>query len=59
MLEAKDAFGEGVQVGELGRFDGLALQDGEEDLDLVQPGGVDGQVDRCAFGLCPMTLLLR
>jgi len=33
VLEREDAFGEGVQVGEVAWVDGLALQDGEVDLD--------------------------
>ena len=31
-------------------FNDVALHDGEEDLDLVQPGCVDGQVDEFRVG---------
>ena len=42
VLEGQDPGGEVVQVGEVSGGDGLSLEDGEVDLDLVQPGGVDG-----------------
>ena len=31
----------------------FALDDGEEDLDLVQPRGVDGRVDQDGVRVCP------
>ena len=34
------------QIGEVVGVQDLALHDREVDLDLVQPGGVDGQVDQ-------------
>ena len=36
---------EGVEVGEVVGVDDLALDDGEVDLGLVEPAGVDGGVD--------------
>jgi hypothetical protein len=41
VLEAQDALGELVEVGEVVGVDGFSLQDREVDLDLVEPGGVD------------------
>ena len=46
VLEGEEPFGEGVEVGKVAGLDHLALDDGEEDLNLVQPAGVDGQVDQ-------------
>ena len=43
-LESTKAVRQGGQVGEVSRLDDLALDDREDDLDLVQPGGVHGQV---------------
>lgn len=43
-LEGQYPFGEGVEVGQVVGCEHLALQDGVEDFDLVQPGRVYGQV---------------
>src|ERR1700684_2600904 len=45
LFEGEDLLGEAVQVAEVVGGEQLALDDGEVDLDLVQPGRVDGQVD--------------
>ena len=50
VFEGGDPVGELVEVGEVVGGEDLALDDGEVDLDLVEPGGVDGQVDQAAFG---------
>src|SRR5262249_14971189 len=44
--EGEQACLEVLQVVRHGRRQQLALDDAEEDLDLVQPGGVDGGVDQ-------------
>ena len=54
VLEAEDPVGELVEVGEVAGSDGLALEDREVDLDLVEPGSVDGEVDQ--FGGWPRVL---
>jgi hypothetical protein len=46
VLERLDAGGERVEIGEVVGGQRLALQDRERDLDLVQPRGVDRQVDQ-------------
>ena len=51
LLEGGDAGGERVEVGEVVGRQRLALQDREVDLDLVQPRGVDGQVDQPRVGI--------
>jgi hypothetical protein len=43
--EAEDASGQLAQAGGGGRGQHLALEDAEEDLDLGEPGGMDGSVD--------------
>ena len=45
-FERGEAVADLAQVGEVVRADDLALDDGEVDLSLVRPGGVDGQVDQ-------------
>jgi hypothetical protein len=50
MLEARDPFLEFGQAGEVAWGERFALQDREIDLDLVQPGGVHGQVDEHEVG---------
>ena len=50
LLEGQDRVGEVVEVGEVAGGDGFALQDREVDLDLVEPGRVDGQVDQDRVG---------
>jgi len=42
------------QVGEVVGGQHLALHDGEIDLDLVEPGGVDRQVDQGEVGPCAL-----
>src|SRR5213596_1018703 len=44
-LEVEDGALETGQVGEVVGLEQLALEDREVDLDLVQPTGMDGQVD--------------
>ena len=44
VLKPEDAGGDGGLGRELGRGERLALEDGEEDLDLVDPTGMRGQV---------------
>ena len=50
VLEGGEAVGDLVEVGEVVGGDDFALDDREDDLDLVQPGGVDGQVDEPQVG---------
>ncbi len=40
--EASEAIGQGGEISEVGGLDDFALDDREDDLDLIQPGGVDG-----------------
>src|ERR1035437_2423527 len=42
VLETGQAVSEGIEVSEVGRFDHFALDDGEDDLDLIQPGRMHG-----------------
>ena len=49
-LEGQESFHKLGEVLEVLGFDDFALHDGEEDLDLVQPGCVDGQVDEFRVG---------
>ena len=49
-LEAEDpGFGR-LEGGTVVGRPGLSLEDGEVDLDLVEPAGVDGQVDQAQVG---------
>jgi hypothetical protein len=52
VLEALQAIGQSGEVGEVGRLDDLSLDDREDDLDLVQPGGMHGQVDESGLRPC-------
>lgn len=45
-LEGSDPRGQGVEVGEVVGGQRFALEDREVDLDLVEPGRVDRQVDQ-------------
>ena len=49
-LEGKQPVFESGEVSEVGGLDDLALHDGEVDLDLVQPGRVDREVDEYGGG---------
>ena len=44
--EREESVGERVEVGEVVRGERFALHDREVELDLVQPGGVHGEVDQ-------------
>ena len=48
--EGEEVLLEGVEVGEVVGGDDLALDDGEVDLGLVEPAGVDGGVDEDQVG---------
>ena len=48
--ESGEAVGDLVQVGEVVGGDDFSADDGEDDLDLVQPGGVNRQVDEPQVG---------
>ena len=50
LLEGGDLVGELVRALEVVGAEQLALDDGEVNLDLVQPGGVDGRWTIWAFG---------
>ena len=50
VLEGGKAVGDLVEVEKVVGVDDFALDDGEDDLDLVQPGGVDRQVDEPQVG---------
>src|SRR5437879_13624492 len=50
-LEGEDVGGEIVERGSVRRGEDLALKDREVDLDLVQPAGVDRQVDGHQVGV--------
>ncbi len=41
ILETTKAISKSVEISEVGGFDDLSLDDGEHDLDLVQPRRVD------------------
>lgn len=45
ILKVKEPFGESVEVWEVVRCQNLPLDNGEVDLDLVQPAGMDGSVN--------------
>jgi hypothetical protein len=57
VLEAHDPLGERGERVEVLRRERLALEDREVDLDLVEPGGVVGQVDQTQ--VLPLRALLR
>ena len=59
LFEAPQAVGQSVEVGEVGWLDDLALNDGEDDLDLVQPRGVHRKVDEVRVGPCSSHALDR
>jgi hypothetical protein len=46
VAEAEQALGQRVERVEVVRGERFALDDREVELDLVEPGGVDGQVDQ-------------
>src|SRR3990170_8952857 len=50
-LEGENPGGELVERGGIGRGEDLAFEDAEVDLDLVEPAGVDGQVDEAEGGM--------
>ena len=49
-FEGDEPGGEGVEIGEVAGLDDFALDHGEDDLDLVQPGGVHRQVHQGGVG---------
>src|SRR3712207_8305702 len=49
-LKGDEAFGQGVEIGEVVGGQGLALNHREVDLDLVEPGGVYRKVDEPQIG---------
>ena len=49
-LERGEALADLAQAGEVVWCEGFALEDGEVDFCLVQPGCVGGRWIRCAFG---------
>ena len=51
VLECGEAFGDLLEVGESLGGDDFAPDDGKDDLDVIQPGRVDGQVDQRQGGL--------
>lgn len=51
LLEGEDLGSELVQALEVVGGEQLALDDGEVDLDLVQPGGVNGQMNHLPVGV--------
>src|SRR5439155_19425614 len=51
LLEGEDLGGEGLRVLEVVGGEKFALYDGEVDLDLVQPGGVDWKVHHLRVGI--------
>jgi hypothetical protein len=50
MLEGEEAVFDLGQVGEVVGGEDFALDDGEVDLDLVEPAGMDGSVDEVGVG---------
>src|SRR5215216_4546174 len=50
IFECRDPGRERVEIGEVVGGQGLALQDREEDLDLVQPRRMDRQMDQARVG---------
>ena len=50
VLEAEESLLECCQIFEVLGCDDFALNDGEEDLNLIQPRRVDGQVDEFCGG---------
>src|SRR6266511_4046319 len=50
-LEGEQAPLDGGEVGEVVGREHLALHDGEEELDLIEPGGVGGQMDQDEVGV--------
>jgi len=51
VLEAQQPFGQGIFVGHVQGCQNLALDDGEIDLNLIQPTGMHGQRDRYGIGI--------
>ena len=51
LLEGEDLGGEFVQVLEVVGGEQFSLDDGEVDLDLVEPGGVDREMDHLCVGI--------
>ena len=58
-LEGEDPGGELVERGGSGRGEDLALEDAEVDLDLVEPAGVDRQMDEAQGGMLALEPLDR
>ena len=50
LFETLESVLEGGQIGEIARLDHLALDDREHVLDLVQPRGVDRQMNEVSVG---------
>jgi len=49
-LAVVESLGESGERGEVVRGEYLALEDGEVDLDLIEPTGMDGPVDQDQVG---------
>ena len=47
VLEVEQAFGQLVQAGEVVRGKDFSLDDGEVDLDLIEPTGMDWPMNEC------------
>ncbi len=56
VLEGQQPVGQDVEVGEVLGLDNFSLHDGEEDLDLVQPGAWIG---RCTSSAVGQAVLIR
>ncbi len=54
LLEVVEALGYGSQLGEVVGGEHLAIHDGEVDLDLVEPGGVDRAVQQAEVAMAGM-----
>ena len=59
VLEGEDPGGELIERGGGGRREDLALEDAEVDLDLVEPAGMDRQVDEAQGGMLALEPLDR
>jgi len=49
-LEGEEPLLEFVEVGDIAGVEDLALEDGEIDLDLIEPARMDGQMDKVGVG---------
>src|SRR2546423_9383410 len=58
-LEGEDSVAEVLERADLGRSENLALEDREVDLDLIQPAGVNRQMDEHEVGVRILNTLGR